>query len=48
MLRHMADCVLNGARPWVGVWEGARVLSTGLACWESLRTGIPVKVRNEF
>ena len=48
MMRHMADCVLNGAKPWVGVREGARVVSTGLACWESLRTGRPVKVHNEF
>ena len=48
MMRHMADCVQNGARPWVGAREGASVVSTGLACWESLRTGKPVKVRNEF
>ncbi len=48
MMRHMADCVLNGTKPWVGVREGARVVSTGLSCWESLRTGMPVKVRNEF
>ena len=48
MLRHMADCVLHGTKPWVGVREGARVVSTGLAAWESLRTGQAVKVRNEF
>lgn len=48
MLRHMADCVLNGATPWVGVRDGARVVSTGLACWESIRTGQSIKVRNEF
>ncbi len=48
MLRHMADCVLNDTKPWVGVREGARVVSTGLAAWESLRTGQTVKVRNEF
>ena len=48
LMRHMADCVLDGKRPWVGAREGARVVSTGLACWESLRTGLPVKVRNEF
>ena len=48
MMRHMADCIQNGTRPWVGAREGARVVSTGLACWESLRTGKPVKVRNEF
>ena len=48
MLRHMADCVLNGAKPWVGVREGARVVATGLACWDSLRSGMPEKVRNDF
>ena len=48
MLRHMADCVLNGTKPWVGVREGARVVATGLACWASLRSGMPEKVRNDF
>ena len=48
MLRHMADCVLNGTKPWVGVREGARVVATGFACWDSLRSGMPEKVRNDF
>ena len=48
MLRHMADCVLNGAKPWVGARDGAQIVSTGLAAWESLRTGKAVKVRNTF
>ncbi len=48
MMRHMADCVLNGTKPWVGVREGAKVVSTGLACWESLRTSKTIKVRNDF
>jgi predicted dehydrogenase len=48
MLRHMADCVINGATPWVGVRDGASVVSTGLACWESIRTGQAIKVRNKF
>ena len=48
MMQHMADCVQKGERPWVGAREGARVVSTGLACWESRRTGLPAKVRNEF
>ena len=42
---------LRGQRrptPWVGVREGARVVATGLACWESMRTGQPAKVRNDF
>ena len=48
MMEHMVDCVTNGAKPWVGVREGARVVATGLACWESMRAGRPAKVRNEF
>ena len=48
MMNHMVDCVVNGAAPWVGVREGARVVATGLACWESMRTGRPAKVRNDF
>lgn len=48
MMNHMADCVLNGAKPWVDVRQGARVVATGLASWESMRTGKSVKVRNDF
>lgn len=48
MLQHMADCVLNGAKPWVGAREGAKVVSACLSCWDSLRTGKPAVVRNEF
>ena len=48
MLQHMADCIIKGERPWVGARAGAKVVSTGLACWESLRTRMPAKVRNTF
>jgi predicted dehydrogenase len=48
MMAHLADCIQHGQTPWVGVREGARVVATGLACWESLRSGRPVRVRNEF
>ena len=48
MLRHMADCVQRGAKPWVGAREGARVVSTCLSCWDSLRSGATAQVRNEF
>ena len=48
MLQHMADCVLNDAKPWVGAREGARVVSTCLSAWDSLRSGRAVGVRNEF
>ena len=36
---------LNGP---ADVRDGAKVVSTGLACWESISTGQSVKVRNEF
>ena len=48
MMDHMVDCVVNGAKPWVGAREGARVVATGLACWESMRSGQPARVRNDF
>ena len=48
MLQHMADCVIEGAKPWVGAKEGARVVSTALSCWESMKINNSVKVRNEF
>ena len=48
MLEHMLDCIKNGTKPWVDVRDGAKVVSTGLACWESISTGQSVKVRNEF
>ena len=48
MMEHMIDCVVNGTKPWVGAREGARVVSTGLACWESIGTGQPARVRNDF
>ncbi len=48
MLRHMANCVLHGERPWVGARDGAKIVATCLACWESLQTGQPARVRNEF
>jgi hypothetical protein len=48
MMEHMIDCVVNGAKPWVGAREGGGVVATGLACWESMRTGQPVRVRKDF
>ena len=48
MLNHMADCVLNGVKPWVDVRKGARVVATCLAAWESHYTGKSVKVPNDF
>ena len=48
LLRHIAACILEGDRPWIDARQAGRVVSAGLSCWESLRTGMPVKVRNDF
>lgn len=48
MMNHMVDCVLNGTKPWVGAKEGAKVVATGIACWESIKTGKPTRVSNTF
>lgn len=47
-LVHLEECILQGTRPLVDQRDGAKVVSTCAACWESVRTGLPVKVRNEF
>ena len=47
-MRHLEQCILGDAEPLVSVRDGARVVSTCLACRESMETGRPVKVRNDF
>jgi predicted dehydrogenase len=47
-LVHLEECILQGGAPLVDQREGARVVATCAACWESVRTGLPAKVRNEF
>ncbi len=47
-LRHFENCLLNGEEPLVGVRDGAQVVATCAACWESIHTGLPVKVTHEF
>ena len=45
---HFEDCILHGEKPLIDAREGAKVIATAAACWESIRTGRPAKVRNEF
>ena len=47
-LLHFEDCVVNDADPLVDAWDGAQVVAVCSACWESIRTGQPVKVTREF
>jgi len=44
----MEDCILNDKVPLINEVEGAKVISACQACWDSIDTGLPVKVFNEF
>jgi len=47
-LRHLEDCIVNDREPLIDVREGAKVIATCSASWNSLRRGIPVKVEPDF
>jgi len=47
-LRHFEDCIINDRKPLVDVREGAKVIATCSASWESLRKGVPVEVKPDF
>ena len=47
-LRHFEDCILNDKKPLVDVRDGAQIIAICSACWESIHTGLPVKVSREF
>ena len=47
-LRHFEDCVVNDRQPLVDVRDGAQIVAICAACWESIATGLPVKVTREF
>jgi predicted dehydrogenase len=47
-VKEMEDCVLNDKTPVINEIEGAKCIAACAACWESIRTGKPAKVFNEF
>ena len=47
-LDHFITCVLEGRRPLIDEVEGARTVATCRAAVESMASGEPVKVKNEF
>ena len=47
-MAHFEDCIVNDKQPSPDCRDGARSIATGIAGWESVRTGLPVKVRNTF
>lgn len=49
--RYMAyfqECLEQDKEPSPSVLDGAKTVAVGVAAWESIRTGQPVKVSNEF
>jgi predicted dehydrogenase len=43
-MRHFEECLLEDKRPLIDEIEGAQVIATAAACWESVRTGLPARV----
>ncbi len=43
-MRHFEECLLEDKRPLIDEIEGAQVIATAAACWESIHTGLPAKV----
>jgi predicted dehydrogenase len=47
-MAHFQECLEKDLEPSPGVLDGAKTIAVGAAGWESIRTGQPVRVRNEF
>ncbi|MBI3921288.1 MAG: Gfo/Idh/MocA family oxidoreductase [Armatimonadetes bacterium] len=47
-MSHFEDCLVNGKAPSPNAVDGARTIAVGCAGWESIRTGQPARVRNDF
>ncbi len=47
-MRHFQQCLQEDIEPAPNVIDGAKSVAVGAAAWESIETGKPVKVFNEF
>ena len=47
-MRHLQQCLEGDLEPTPNVVEGAKSVAVGVAAWESIRKGRPVKVFNDF
>jgi predicted dehydrogenase len=47
-MRHFQQCLEEDLEPSPNVIDGAKSIAVGVAAWESIETGKPVKVFNEF
>lgn len=47
-MRHLEECLIDDKKPLVDEIEGAKCIATCDAAWESVATGQPIKVFNDF
>ena len=47
-MQHFQQCLDQDLEPSPGVVDGAKSVAVGVAAWESIRTGQPVEVFNDF
>jgi predicted dehydrogenase len=47
-MRHFEECLVEDKRPLIDEVEGAKVIATAAACWESIGSGLPARVDNDF
>ena len=47
-MRHFQQCLEQDLEPTPNVVDGAKSVAVGVAAWESIRTGQPVEVFNDF
>ncbi len=47
-MRHFQHCLENDTEPEPNVVDGAKSIAVGVAAWESIKTGTPIKVFNSF
>ena len=47
-MRHFQECLEEDLEPSPNVVDGAKSIAVGVAAWESIESGQPVKVFNEF
>ena len=47
-MRHFQQCLEEDLEPSPNVIDGAKTVAVGVAAWESIETGHPVRVFNEF
>jgi predicted dehydrogenase len=45
---HFQECLERDLTPSPNALDGAKTVATASACWESIRGGAPVRVRNDF